>query len=819
MSEVLTELVAKISTDAAGLKSGLSDAEKQTEASSKKMKDSIQKVGMAMAAAGAVITAAFGFMVKSAMETQSIRIAFENLASGAGQSSDELLKSLKSASKGAISEYDLMLSANKAMVLGVATNSEQFSSLMEVARDRARAMGLTTTQAFNDIVTGIGRGSRMILDNLGIIVSLETANKEYAESLGKTVEALTEDEKKQALLNAVLEQGQSSLDKTSQNTMTASEMFEALKASIKDLSDGIGSNLLPVFSDMVVRIKDVVSNIVGWIKEHPELAKQLTLVAGALGIFLGVVGTALILIPKIKAAWISMQLVFTASPWGAIIAGIGLLIAAGILLWQNWDKVSHFLGDVWSNIKQFFLQGVDFVLSTLEKFVGWIPGLKNKIADAREAIGNMINREKISRDIKDTERDYEELTKTVTEEFNKQASKIQSAYDATRATAKKTYDAVVEAINKEYGIGEAAKEVSETKIDAARRATQEIKDQYKREEDAATDRYNSEMSQIRDTYNAKLEALNIETDATVKALQDQIDAIDAQTKAEDLANTRANEKQKLSELKAAYDSAGTAEDVAKAKEEWDKYAAEVARNELLRQRDEEKNQLRDQIEEARQLADERKTQIQSEEDAALASLKTKYDAEIANYVALSDAADTDLENELVRIETDRLAALDAEKQKLDATLTRLDESEKADIQFYADQLARTNTQIADINTAYDAINKRYDIEIVTHHIDTYSSSGDGTGGYGNGLIGPPEPIGSYATGGIVPGPIGAPQLATVHGGETIIPANESMGGVTVNISGPLFMEREDQMNQLVDKIRKGIQRQDRLRFGGAYSGG
>ena len=30
---------------------------------------------------------------------------------------------------------------------------------MEIARDRARAMGLTIEQAFNDIVTGIGRGS------------------------------------------------------------------------------------------------------------------------------------------------------------------------------------------------------------------------------------------------------------------------------------------------------------------------------------------------------------------------------------------------------------------------------------------------------------------------------------------------------------------------------------------------------------------------------------------------------------------------------------------------------------------------------------
>jgi hypothetical protein len=806
--ETLTELVAKITTDAAGLKSGLSDAEKQTEASSKKMKDSIQKVGMAMAAAGAVITAAFGFMVKSAMETQSIRIAFENLASGAGQSSDELLKSLKAASKGAISEYDLMLSANKAMVLGVATNSEQFASLMEVARDRARAMGLTTTQAFNDIVTGIGRGSRMILDNLGIIVSLETANEEYAKSLGKTVEALTEDEKKQALLNAVLEQGQASLDKTSQNTMTASEMFEALKASIKDLSDGIGSNLLPVFNDVVVRIKNIVSNIVGWVKEHPELAKQLTLIAGALGIFLGVVGTALILIPKIKAAWISMQLVFTASPWGAIIAGIGLLIAAGILLWQNWDKVSAFFANVWATMKAAVLTGVEAMLGYLEKFLGWVPGIGDKIKSARNAIANMIAKDKVANDIKETQKNLEELTKTVTAEFDKQADEIQASYDKQRAESKKAYDDAVEAINKEYGIGEAAKEVSETKIDAAKRATSELKELYKREEDAAKDRYNSEMQQVKDLYSERLRVLNAETDAQVKALQQEIDAIDQQTAREELAITRAEESKRLEELKTAYESAETAEDKAKAKNEYEEYAADVARNELLRTRNEEKDALRDQIEEARERAESRKEQIQSEEDAALASLKTKYDAEIANYAALSVAADTDLANELVRIEADRLAALDSEKQKLDATLSRLDESEKADIQFYADQLARTNTQIADINTAYNALTKHYDIEIVTHHIDEYSSSGESSSSSGGSSSG--GYAGGFASGGIVPGPVGAPILATVHGGETIIPANESMGNVVVNFTQPVFFDREDTMNRFVDMISKGIDRKYRL---------
>jgi len=68
----------------------------------------------------------------------------------------------------------------------------------------------------------------------------------------------------------------------------------------------------------------------------------------------------------------------------------------------------------------------------------------------------------------------------------------------------------------------------------------------------------------------------------------------------------------------------------------------------------------------------------------------------------------------------------------------------------------------------------------------------------------------YATGGIVSGPIGQPQLATVHGGETIIPANESMGGVTINFTQPVFFDREDNMNRFVDMISKGLDRKYRL---------
>ena len=54
------------------------------------------------------------------------------------------------------------------------------TALINVARSRGAAMGLTLTQAFNDIVTGLGRESALILDNLGITIKVEQVMQDYA---------------------------------------------------------------------------------------------------------------------------------------------------------------------------------------------------------------------------------------------------------------------------------------------------------------------------------------------------------------------------------------------------------------------------------------------------------------------------------------------------------------------------------------------------------------------------------------------------------------------------------------------------------------
>jgi hypothetical protein len=146
-----------------------------------------------------------------------------------GEQAPDAMQKLRDASLGAISDMDLQLAANRAMMLEVTTDADQLAGLLQAATERGRALGVGTTQAFNDIVTGIGRESKMILDNEGYVYDAEQLYAEYAATLGKTAEALIGVEKKQALVNMVLEQSGT----VAADSATAHEALAAAKANLR----------------------------------------------------------------------------------------------------------------------------------------------------------------------------------------------------------------------------------------------------------------------------------------------------------------------------------------------------------------------------------------------------------------------------------------------------------------------------------------------------------------------------------------------------------------------------------------------------------
>ena len=69
---------------------------------------------------------------------------------------------------------------------------------------------------------------------------------------------------------------------------------------------------------------------------------------------------------------------------------------------------------------------------------------------------------------------------------------------------------------------------------------------------------------------------------------------------------------------------------------------------------------------------------------------------------------------------------------------------------------------------------------------------------------------NFDTGGIVPGAVGQPVPAIVHGGETIIPAGASIGGgMTVNINGGTYLDR-DSGRKIAEQISQHLRFNQRL---------
>lgn len=182
-------------------------------------------------------------LAESAAQANRTRGAFDRLAAGVGQDANEMLAAMRTASRGMISDADLVLAANRAMLLGVADNTEKLTTLLDVARERGQAMGLSLSQAFNDLVTGLGRKSPLILDNLGIKGG-QQALEAYAASIGKTAAQLTDAQQQAVLFNHILRTSKPLLDANANASDDAATKFEQMGVKIENSKQKLGDLLL-----------------------------------------------------------------------------------------------------------------------------------------------------------------------------------------------------------------------------------------------------------------------------------------------------------------------------------------------------------------------------------------------------------------------------------------------------------------------------------------------------------------------------------------------------------------------------------------------
>ena len=293
---------------------------------------------------------AFEFLKEGANYTEATQ-SFSAYAKSLGEDSDKIIESLRKASAGTISNKNLILTASKAMALGVTTDSGQMAKLLEIARSRARVFGIDTTQAFNDVVTGVGRASPQILDNLGIRIP---------DGFDKLTQGMSAAQKVSKLLELTLEAGGKEIESMGGLILSNADKFRQLTASVEDLNDELkaelAENLIPLVdfakNTGIPAMKTGLEFINDSIKAIKSLDEQLdvinlTLVATT-GAFAGLATAKIIdgfsslagAITKAANAQKALNAAALLNPYGVIGVGLAVTTYAGKIKYDEWQAAN-----------------------------------------------------------------------------------------------------------------------------------------------------------------------------------------------------------------------------------------------------------------------------------------------------------------------------------------------------------------------------------------------------------------------------------------------------------------------------------------------
>ena len=170
--KIIGQLKAILGLDKTSFDRGLNQAEKKTNA----FANTIKKIGGIMAAAfsvGALISFSKEAM-KVASTAEGIRTAFEKL------NKPDLLDQLRKATRGTVGDVTLMQKAVQAKNFKIPL--EQLATYFEFATKRAIQTGESVNYLVDSIITGIGRKSVLVMDNLGIsAVELQTETQKLGD--------------------------------------------------------------------------------------------------------------------------------------------------------------------------------------------------------------------------------------------------------------------------------------------------------------------------------------------------------------------------------------------------------------------------------------------------------------------------------------------------------------------------------------------------------------------------------------------------------------------------------------------------------------
>jgi len=185
--------------------------------------------------------------------------SFTRFAESTGANADQVLANMQRMSGGMMAQSELMEQYNRSFLLMGQEMAAQMPRLMQIAAAASAAGMGDFNFMLNSLVTGLGRLSPLILDNLGFTIKASEAYERYAQSIGKSADELSKAEQQMALLNVVTEQAENrfgDLDEAAQQMAGAG--IAQLRAAIKDYTDMLQTEAYPAIDEYSGRMAQFV---------------------------------------------------------------------------------------------------------------------------------------------------------------------------------------------------------------------------------------------------------------------------------------------------------------------------------------------------------------------------------------------------------------------------------------------------------------------------------------------------------------------------------------------------------------------------------
>ncbi len=205
--------------------------------------------------------------IELAKQGEGVRIAFERLGRG------DILDGLRQATHGTVTDLELMKAAVKFNDFKLPV--EELGTMLAFAQQKAKDTGQSVDYMVDSIVTGLGRKSLMILDNLGLSAAEIKEKMKETGDMTKAVGAIIREQ-----MASAGEYVETAADRAAQANVSLQNKMEELGRKFAPLQEA--SNNL--WTSMKIGIMDVVggplTNLINKLTEAGRLANAYGILGG-----------------------------------------------------------------------------------------------------------------------------------------------------------------------------------------------------------------------------------------------------------------------------------------------------------------------------------------------------------------------------------------------------------------------------------------------------------------------------------------------------------------------------------------------------------